>query len=233
MTTTKPTRPSVKLVDGHATTTSTAVAQFFGKRHDDVLKRIRATIADCPPEYRRRNFAEASRDVEQPNGGKTTYTEYQLTRDGFTLLAMGFTGKAALAWKIKYIEAFNKLEQRSTERAVTTAVRKLEADRAAEWRKHLAQPAGQPGRYHYPRNMLDQAYFTSPVTGKARVNVAMLSDTTHFISPLLALLNQIRSEGHDVTAPLEEAIALRAILVNADAKIDQIDELVRQIRYKL
>lgn len=140
---TKPTRPSVKLVDGHATTTSTAVAQFFGKRHDDVLKRIRQTIADCPPnkaDWCLRNFAEASREVEQPNGGKATYTEYQITRDGFTLLAMGFTGKEAFAWKIKYIEAFNKLEARATQRAVVVATRKIAADQAAERRKLLPAP---------------------------------------------------------------------------------------------
>lgn len=39
------------------------------------------------------------------------YTEYLLTRDGFSLLVMGFTGSRALEWKLKYIEAFNKMEQ--------------------------------------------------------------------------------------------------------------------------
>jgi phage regulator Rha-like protein len=44
------------------------------------------------------------------------YTKYIMTRDGFSLLAMGFTGKKALQWKLKYIEAFNKMEQALTER---------------------------------------------------------------------------------------------------------------------
>lgn len=140
MTTKKPIRPSVKLVAGHATTTSTAVAQFFGKRHDDVLKRIRQTIADCPPEYHHRNFAEVIREVDSGKGAKVSYAEYQLTRDGFTLLAMGFTGKAALAWKIKYIEAFNKLEARAAQRAVVVATRKNVAEQAAERRKALPVP---------------------------------------------------------------------------------------------
>ena len=39
------------------------------------------------------------------------YTEYLLTRDGFSLLVMGFTGSKALEWKLKYIEAFNKMEE--------------------------------------------------------------------------------------------------------------------------
>lgn len=44
------------------------------------------------------------------NRGKK-YLEYLVTRDGFSLLAMGFTGTKALKWKIKYIEAFNKMEE--------------------------------------------------------------------------------------------------------------------------
>lgn len=38
------------------------------------------------------------------------YKEYLMNRDGFTLLAMGFTGKAALEWKLKYIDAFDRME---------------------------------------------------------------------------------------------------------------------------
>ena len=42
---------------------------------------------------------------------KQWYKEYLLTRDGFSLLVMGFTGKEALQWKLQYIEAFNKMEE--------------------------------------------------------------------------------------------------------------------------
>lgn len=136
MTTKKPARPAVKLVCGHAITTSTAIAKFFGRRHDDVLKRIRQTIADCPPEYHLRNFAEVIREVDSGKGAKVSYTEYRLTRDGFTLLAMGFTGKAALEWKIKYIEAFNHLEARASAHAIKRAERRA----LAMQQKALAAP---------------------------------------------------------------------------------------------
>ena len=53
-------------------------------------------------------FIETTYKNEQ---NKQWYKEYQLTRDGFSLLVMGFTGKKALAWKLKYIEAFNKMEK--------------------------------------------------------------------------------------------------------------------------
>ncbi|AMB88298.1 antirepressor [Pseudomonas agarici] len=96
---------TVEFVDGKATTTSLDVAMHFLKRHDDVLKRIRSL--DCSPEFTLRNFAECSR-----NGANNKPEPYfRMTRDGFTFLCMGFTGKEAAKWKESYINAFNKMEQ--------------------------------------------------------------------------------------------------------------------------
>jgi len=103
------TRPAVEIIDGKPTTTSLEVARVFGKRHDDVLKTIRNLRKDLPEECLR-NFAETSATVQQPNGGTREVPAWQLTRDGFTLLAMGFTGKRALAFKLSYIAAFNRME---------------------------------------------------------------------------------------------------------------------------
>ena len=112
------TRPAITLAeDGHAVTTSLVVASHFGKRHRDVLRAIRqieddlaadASLAD----FRERNFALTSVDVPQPNGGTRSEPAYLLTRDGFSLLAMGFTGPEANRWKVAYIEAFNAMEAR-------------------------------------------------------------------------------------------------------------------------
>lgn len=99
--------PHIAVVNGTPTTTSRDIAETFGKRHDDVLKRIKSL--DCSPVFRLRNFAEASYDVAQPNGGKNKYTEYRITRDGFAFLCMGFTGAKAAKWKERYIATFNKL----------------------------------------------------------------------------------------------------------------------------
>ncbi len=113
MTTSAQAVPAINLseicvVDGHPTTTSLYVAEHFGKRHDDVLKRIRTL--DCSDDFRLRNFAEASQEVSQPNGGVAKYPVVRLTRDGFTFLCMGFTGKEAAKWKEAYINAFNQME---------------------------------------------------------------------------------------------------------------------------
>ena len=103
------TQPEIAIVDGQVVTSSLAVADFFSKRHDDVLKKIR--ILDCSPEFCARNFAETSILVHQPNGGTRKLPCYHITRDGFAFLAMGFTGKRAARFKEAYINAFNLMEK--------------------------------------------------------------------------------------------------------------------------
>lgn len=101
--------PAITVVDGKTTTLSTDLARHFGKRHDNVMQTIAALRSQMPSE-RLLDFQEASVEVESGNGAKTSYPAYRLTRDGFTLLAMGFTGKKALAFKLAYIDAFNRME---------------------------------------------------------------------------------------------------------------------------
>ena len=94
----------VTLQGNQVMTTSLKVAEYFGKRHKDVLKKIRNTINDCDnPEYTQRNFAPF--DFIDKNG--EVQPAFNLTRNGFMLLVMGFTGKAALQIKIKYMQAFD------------------------------------------------------------------------------------------------------------------------------
>ena len=88
-----------------ALTTSLKVAETFSKEHKVVMRAIKNLAAqNCTVE---KMFVEStyvdSRGHEQPM--------YYMNRDGFTLLAMGFTGKDAMKFKLEYIEAFNKMEQ--------------------------------------------------------------------------------------------------------------------------
>ncbi|MCT3351770.1 phage regulatory protein [Lacticaseibacillus paracasei] len=85
-----------------AVTTSLRVAEVFGKDHKNVIQSIENLAAE---KSATKFFAEATYD----NRGKQ-YPMYYMNRDGFTLLAMGFTGKKALQFKIKYIQAFNSME---------------------------------------------------------------------------------------------------------------------------
>lgn len=96
----------VKNIEGTLVVSSRQVAEDFGKEHNDTKKRIRELIRD---------MGEISHNYfilsEYKDSLNRTQEEYLLTRDGFSLLVMGFTGAKALEWKLKYIEAFNKMEQ--------------------------------------------------------------------------------------------------------------------------
>ena len=91
-------------------TSSRTVAEVFGKLHKNVL----AAIDDIL-------LAENSANKFFYKSSYTyrgrTLPEYLMNRDGFSLLVMGFTGKKALEWKIKYIEAFNAMERKIREAA--------------------------------------------------------------------------------------------------------------------
>jgi Rha family phage regulatory protein len=97
--------------DKHATTTSLIVAEKFGKRHDNVIIAIKKLIAECPdPAFSLLNFEERKFEYKAGKGQVREAIYYEITRDGFSLLVMGFTGSEALAWKLKFIAAFNALE---------------------------------------------------------------------------------------------------------------------------
>ena len=91
--------------NGQPTASSRDIAEHFGKRHDNVLRDIENLKKDLL------NFEEMFFDTEIPDSYGRPQRAYLMNRDGFTLLAMGFTGKEALEWKIKYINAFNAMEQ--------------------------------------------------------------------------------------------------------------------------
>ncbi|WP_448252885.1 Rha family transcriptional regulator [Ottowia oryzae] len=97
------------VIDGRPTTTSLDVARHFGKRHDDVLKAVRNLLVELPEDHAR-NFSEMVVTIEIGSGARRESPAYRLTRDGFTLLAMGFTGKKALQFKLAYIAEFNRME---------------------------------------------------------------------------------------------------------------------------
>jgi Rha family phage regulatory protein len=89
---------------------SLQVAKHFGRQHNNVLRDIKNLLKDLPKEWASANFEPTVEIIEIPlTGGTREDPSYMMTRDGFDLLAMGFTGKKALAWKLRYIEAFNRM----------------------------------------------------------------------------------------------------------------------------
>ena len=92
-----------EVVNSGVFTTSLSVANVFEKRHSDILAQIREFPKD---DFTERNFPLS--EYTDSTGRKLPC--YNLTRDGFSLLVMGFTGTRAYKWKIEFIEAFNKME---------------------------------------------------------------------------------------------------------------------------
>lgn len=99
--------PSVSLHAGRPATTSLEVAKFFGKRHDHVMRSVKDLMDNCPKEFTAPNFGVS----EYTDESGRSLPMFILYRDGFMLLVMGYTGKKALATKLAYIEAFNRMEE--------------------------------------------------------------------------------------------------------------------------
>lgn len=92
--------------DGTPVVSSRQLAQSFDKEHRNVLRDIDTLKKDVL------NFEQMFFETVEADAYGRNQRTYLMTRDGFTLLAMGFTGKKALEWKIKYIEAFNEMEEK-------------------------------------------------------------------------------------------------------------------------
>lgn len=95
---------NLELTDGVPMASSLDIAEKFGKRHKNVLQAIEGL--EMPEDFSGLNFQPTSYlDTQNKERPMTN-----MTRDGFTLLAMGFTGKAAMLWKVAYMSAFNAME---------------------------------------------------------------------------------------------------------------------------
>lgn len=92
--------------NGEPVASSRQIAESFEKNHRDVLRAVDNLKEDV------RNFAQMFFETTVPDSYGREQRAYLMNRDGFTLLAMGFTGKAALEWKLKYIAAFNEMEKK-------------------------------------------------------------------------------------------------------------------------
>lgn len=106
--------------DGQPVASSRDIAEHFEKRHDHVMRDIDALCKDVP------NFGEMFFSVEIPDSYGRAQRAYLMNRDGFSLLVMGFTGKSALEWKLKYIEAFNRMEEQIRNPKLSPAEQLLE-----------------------------------------------------------------------------------------------------------
>ena len=121
----------VSFNDGRIVTTSLQVAEVFNKLHRHVLRDIRNL--ECSSSFQESNFGLSFYHSKLLNGGYKKQPMYYITKDGFTFLAMGFTGKIAARFKEAYINAFNEMERKLSgitvrEDEIINIIRELCAD---------------------------------------------------------------------------------------------------------
>jgi anti-repressor protein len=107
----------LSMQNGEPVVSSRQIAESFEKRHDHVMRDIEDIMRGLPKNGDTPMFYKTEY-VHEQNG--QSYPMYMMNRDGFTLLAMGFNGKAALEWKLKYIAAFNEMEKKLAEKPQLT-----------------------------------------------------------------------------------------------------------------
>jgi len=113
----------VTLNDSTLMTDSRRVAKHFGKRHEQVLRAFDAL--DLPEEFSQHNFVSADELDAQGKPRRIV----RMTKDGFTLIAMGFSGAKAMAIKIAYIKAFNSMAEQLQQIGMSLWAQKLELEK--------------------------------------------------------------------------------------------------------
>lgn len=154
----------VLIENGQPVTNSLLVAEKFNKQHKHVLDSIKKLTAE--------NSAVLSMFVDSSylNEQGKQQPMYIMNRDGFSLLVMGFTGKKAMAFKLEYIEAFNKMEQtlkQQTPQLSTIDILKLTVQSLDEQQKQLEE-VKRDVREIRAAKVTSPDYFT--IAGYAKLN---------------------------------------------------------------
>ena len=119
-----------KSQNGQAVTNSQLVADAFGKTHKNVVRDIEEIFVKSQnweeTDFKRLSQMFIRKECKVPlnngTGAERKLTIYLMTRDGFTLLAMGYNGERAMRFKLQYIEAFNRMEQQLQAAQTTPAI---------------------------------------------------------------------------------------------------------------
>ena len=174
----------VYLKNNAAVCDSLQVAEKFGKRHDKLIAEIRRMYGELIGKRTPRNGgAKFFFESTYENRGKR-YPMFLMTRDGFSLLVMGFTGKNALEWKLQYIRAFNQMEKLIQEKSTAAyqlsdqaekATRKTETDIIKEFVEY-ARAQGSIHADHYYSNYTRLAYKAVGIADKTTAAGMQLED---------------------------------------------------------
>ncbi|EOS1388378.1 TPA: Rha family transcriptional regulator [Escherichia coli O157] len=176
--------PDVTIENGRAVTTSIAIAEFFDKQHHHVVQKIESL--ECSECFLTRNFSR----VKFEHRGNT-YNAYQITKNGFVFLVMGFTGKKAAAFKEAYIAEFDRMEKQLWEQKQLA----------------LSSPAMN---INFPLSWFSEhhPYATMNYVDRKVISLdaSVLFDMP---SPTMRILNELHSKGYNVDAAVAEFNAFK------------------------
>lgn len=211
-------RKFVEARDGKVFTTSQQVAQAFGKQHHHVVQRLETL--ECSAHFLTSNFSR----VQFEHRGNT-YDAFEMTKDGFMFLVMGFTGKPAAAVKEAYIAAFNELAERlgvNSETlvgdlvgAVIGSSGEIVLDRVIDQRAYLVPRALQRSFRHTIKSRLRTRF---NVQRTALIPADCLADACNFIAAYVLEGEYIpkpeaNSSRLDIHAPVSELVKRRPDMV--------------------
>lgn len=220
--------PVLSIVNGIPVVSSLDVASHFGKRHAHVIRSIQAVVRNAPESFSQPNFGLAEYTDSQ---GKPRVS-YSLTRDGFVVIAMGFTGKKAIAWKIAYIEAFNAMEAEIMGRSeATPEPRELPRLTTGAERKHLATTRAKimgalgPSTPGYQR-------FSRTINKALGINHIreLTIDRLASVEALFDMMWLFVQAGRPEDQPKRAAFILERLEPCGDTHKDAIDEIVESLR---
>ncbi|MGP1065746.1 Rha family transcriptional regulator [Serratia sp. CY56810] len=230
MTITLPTSaPEISVIHGKPVTTSMGVSSFFGKRHDNVLRSI--DNLECSDNFRALNFEETSISVSQPRGGNREVQAFNMTKNGFVFLVMGFTGKKAAQFKEAYIAEFDRMEselasQRYGHNTLGDLTGTANLSALVDKLQQIIHegefiPAGKRPNYSLPANRKHEATIIRDFLSK--------DDS----STLLTLLEWLRADGFDVSAADRELDIIRGYVGGMRRALGDIQTHARYIDHAI
>lgn len=227
--------PVLSIVNGTPVVSSFDVANHFGKQHHKVVESIRSIVRNAPESFGSANFGGTSIEVAMPNGNHTkTVPAFNLTRVGFSLLAMGFTGRKALLWKIAYVQAFEAMESELMNRSYATTEsdpRELPRLTTGAERKHLATTRAKimgalgPSTPGYQR-------FSRTINKALGINHIreLTIDRLASVEALFDMMWLFVQAGRPEEQPKRAAFILERLEPCGDTHKDAIEEIVESLR---
>ena len=211
----------VFLKNDEAITDSLTVAEMFRKEHGKVIRSIENLLegmsksGDTPKLFTRTWY------THEQNGQR--YTKYLMNRDGFSLLVMGFTGKKALEWKLKYIDAFNKMEsvirEKSTQAWVETRkVGKLTRKAETDVIKRLVEYAKEQGSEHSDKLYMTYSRLANKMAGVQKRDEATVSQLNN-----LSLMENIIL--HEIDNGILSGKHYKVIYQDCKARMEQVRDI--------